>query len=76
LRLNLMPFGSGTIVRSTPRAVPATVPDPFLNQAEKAANRCYSIVTLFSRLARDLACQGTFVINAVTIPRPHGLIDY
>jgi len=25
--------GSGTVVRSTLRAVPATVPDPFLNQA-------------------------------------------
>jgi len=26
--------GSGTVVRSTLRAVPATVPDPFLNHAE------------------------------------------
>jgi hypothetical protein len=28
--------GSGTVVRSTLRAVPATVPDPFLNHAENA----------------------------------------
>jgi hypothetical protein len=27
--------GSGTVVRSTLRAVPATVPDPFLNRAKK-----------------------------------------
>jgi hypothetical protein len=27
--------GSGTVVRSTLRAVPATVPDPFLNHARK-----------------------------------------
>jgi hypothetical protein len=26
--------GSGTVVRSTLRAVPATVPDPFLNHAK------------------------------------------
>jgi len=28
--------GSGTVVRSTLRAVPATVPDPFLNHASKS----------------------------------------
>jgi Uma2 family endonuclease len=28
--------GSGTVLRSTLRAIPATVPDSFLNQAEKA----------------------------------------
>jgi len=31
--------GSGTVVRSTLRAVPATVPDPFLNHASERARR-------------------------------------
>src|SRR5262245_26863683 len=32
--------GSGTVVRSTLWAVPATVPDPFLNQADEAGVTC------------------------------------
>jgi hypothetical protein len=60
--------GSGSAVPSTFRAVPATVPDPFLNQAQLVA------VAALCALALLLNPYGasllTFLLRTATVPRP------
>ena len=55
--------GAGTVVQSTLRAVPATVPDPFLNHAQSVegmrddAKRRHEVADGFDECLRCVVCQ-------------------